>query len=69
MTPEEKQKRLEEIRDQIDRIDAQLVELLSQRAQCAIEVGKVKGTDNTPFFTPERERRIYNKLAKINQGP
>jgi chorismate mutase/prephenate dehydratase len=60
---------LPEIREDIDRIDSELVQLLSRRAELAIEVGKTKGLDGKPFFTPERERAIFEKLAEINPGP
>ena len=60
---------LEAIREDIDSIDRQLVDLLNRRAALAQEVGKVKGRDQKPYFTPERERQIYNRLAELNPGP
>jgi len=60
---------LDEIRSDIDSIDAELVRLLSQRVTLAQEVGRVKGRDQRPFFTPERERAIYERLREINPGP
>lgn len=60
---------LDQIRADIDALDAELVRLLSRRAELAQEVGRVKGTDGRPFFTPERERAIYQRLAEINPGP
>jgi chorismate mutase / prephenate dehydratase len=60
---------LDQIRVDIDSIDSQLVSLLSRRADLAIEVGKTKGLDGKPFFTPERERAIFEKLSEINPGP
>ncbi len=60
---------LPEIRSEIDSIDAQLVKLLSRRAECAMEVGQVKLTDGRAFFTPERERQIFDRLAEENPGP
>lgn len=60
---------LDEIRIDIDAIDRQLVDLLSRRTELAIEVGKVKGRDGKPFFTPERERAVYERLVAMNPGP
>ena len=60
---------LDEIRSSIDRLDAQLVELLRERASLAQAIGRLKGTDGQPFFTPERERQIYEKLGKAEVGP
>lgn len=60
---------LDAIREDIDSIDAQLVDLLSRRASLAQEVGRVKGRSSSPYFTPERERQIFEKLARTNPGP
>jgi len=60
---------LPDIRQDIDAIDEQLVSLLSRRVELAQEVGLVRGKDNRPYFTPERERQIYEKLDRINPGP
>lgn len=66
---DETSKALAQIRDEIDSIDRDLVALLSRRAQCAIRVGEVKGRDQKPFFTPERERDIFESLDRLNPGP
>ena len=60
---------LDEIRTDIDAIDLQLIELLNRRAALAQEVGRVKGKEQRPFFTPERERQIFEKLSELNPGP
>jgi chorismate mutase/prephenate dehydratase len=60
---------LDEIRKDIDALDLDLVRLLSRRVELAQEVGRVKGRDNRPYFTPERERAIYDRLAEVNPGP
>src|SRR5580700_768716 len=66
---EDNQRTLQDIRQDIDAIDETLVSLLSKRVELAQEVGRVKGKDNRPYFTPERERQIYEKLDRINPGP
>lgn len=60
---------LETVRGEIDAVDAELVRLLSRRAELAQEIGRIKGKDGKPFFTPERERDIYERLAQVNPGP
>ncbi len=60
---------LPEIRVEIDSLDEQVVTLLNRRAECAIEVGAIKGKVKKPFFTPERERDIFESLARKNPGP
>jgi chorismate mutase/prephenate dehydratase len=63
------QRDLETIRKEIDALDDKLVELLSRRAELAQEVGRVKDRADKPFFTPERERQIYERLSQANPGP
>lgn len=60
---------LNRIREDIDSIDRQVVDLLNRRAGLAQEIGHLKGRDGKPFFTPERERAVFEKLASINAGP
>ena len=60
---------LDEIRVDIDAIDGELMRLLSRRAELAQEVGRTKGLDGRPFFTPERERAIFERLDRDNPGP
>ncbi|WP_028357889.1 prephenate dehydratase [Brackiella oedipodis] len=60
---------LKPLRDQIDSIDQQLLQLLNQRAQMAIEVGKVKlqfSADDS-IIKPEREAQIIRKLQQGNR--
>jgi chorismate mutase / prephenate dehydratase len=60
---------LDAIRKDIDSVDLQLIELLNRRAELAQEVGQVKGADKKPYFTPERERQIFQRLEQENRGP
>jgi chorismate mutase / prephenate dehydratase len=60
--------RLAELRARIDKIDAQLVALLNDRARVSLEVGQVKGTD-APVFVPEREAELLEHLSDSNSGP
>lgn len=56
-------------RAEIDQLDSELVELLNRRAELAQSIGKLKGRDQRPFFTPEREREVFERLREINAGP
>ena len=60
---------LDHWRDRIDAINEQLVELLSERSRCALEVGKIKQDQGLPLYAPERETAVMNKLKELNQGP
>jgi chorismate mutase / prephenate dehydratase len=67
--PETEAQRLEPLRIKIDAIDLQLLDLLSQRAQLAMEVGHVKQEFGSVVYRPEREQQVLEKVAKNNPGP
>jgi len=51
----------------IDRIDGELVKLLSERARLAQEIGKLKG--DGPVLRPEREAEVLCRATSANPGP
>lgn len=60
---------LSKLREQIDSIDDQILDLLNQRAQVVLEVGRAKQGDNSAFYVPSREKAIYERLTGGNPGP
>jgi chorismate mutase len=60
---------LEELRNQIDVLDRQLVELLSERARAALRIGQLKASTQLPVYEPAREKVIYANVRAANQGP
>lgn len=60
---------IESWRKRIDELDVRLVELLNQRAQCAVEIGRLKRHTNLPVYEPDREKVILDNVCRINQGP
>ena len=60
---------IEDWRLKIDEIDRKLVELLNERSKCAIEVGKIKQSQNMRVYDPEREREIFRRIKEANTGP
>lgn len=60
---------LEPLREQIDRIDGQVLALLNRRARLARRIGHAKRQDGANMYVPERERQVFARLAKLNQGP
>lgn len=61
---------LDELREKIDRIDHELVELISERAACAQAVGEVKkasGEENVVYYRPEREAQVLRKVMAYNE--
>ncbi len=66
-----KDSKLEDLRGRIDDIDARLLELISERAQLATDVAKVKGehSESNDFYRPEREAQILRNIIDKNDGP
>ncbi|MEM7026875.1 MAG: prephenate dehydratase [Pseudomonadota bacterium] len=64
-------KNLEDLRKEIDSLDQQLLDLISQRALVAKQVAEVKQAEdeNTSFYRPEREAQILRKTIENNNGP
>jgi chorismate mutase len=60
---------LEELRNQIDVLDRQLVELLSERARAAQRIGHLKAVTSLPVYEPAREKVIYANVRAANKGP
>jgi len=59
---------LDDIRIGIDRIDGQLLDLLSERAELVHQVGVVKKRDGLQIYAPEREEALLRKLVERNKG-
>jgi chorismate mutase len=53
----------------IDELDRHLVALINERARCAVEIGKLKQNSTLPIYEPDRERIIFDNIARENQGP
>lgn len=60
---------IEDWRRRIDELDRKLVELLNQRAQCAVEIGRLKRNTNLPIYEPDREKTILENVCRANRGP
>jgi chorismate mutase len=56
-------------RKKIDELDRQLVDLLSERARAALEIGRLKRDTSLPIYEPERERAVFQNVQDLNKGP
>jgi chorismate mutase len=56
-------------RKKIDELDRKLVELLSERARAAVEIGRLKRNTNLPIYEPDRERIVFANVQETNRGP
>jgi chorismate mutase/prephenate dehydratase len=57
------------IREKIDALDRQMVELLNQRLSLAAEIGKLKRGAGGQIYVAEREDAVFRKVTALNQGP
>ncbi len=60
---------LREHRETIDRLDRELIALLSDRARAAQAIGAAKAKSGEPIFVPHREQEVFKKVCGINDGP
>ena len=62
---------LSELRQQIDALDQQILILLNQRAECAMQVAKTKQAEGETgsFYRPDREAQVLRRIKDINPGP
>ncbi len=59
--------KLKQWREQIDRIDDELLRLFNQRAALAQQIGHEKG--NGTILRPEREAQVLRRVQAANAGP
>ena len=60
---------LDDLRQEIDRIDDEIVRLLNERAQNAVRIGEEKSRQGTPVHDPEREDEVLRRVKAVNSGP
>jgi chorismate mutase/prephenate dehydratase len=60
---------IDALRAHIDRIDEKLLALLNRRARLAVQIGQRKHHARASIYTPDREKRIIERLAAANSGP
>ncbi len=60
---------IEDWRRKIDEYNKQLLALLSERAECALEIGRIKQEAGQPIYVPEREAAVLAHLKDLNGGP
>jgi chorismate mutase-like protein len=69
VTLESAQEKLVECRRNIDRIDAQVLALLNERARVVEIIGAVKREHAMPVYEPKREDEVYRNVLDHNHGP
>ncbi len=59
---------LNQLREEIDSIDKQIIELLHKRGECARKVGRIKNERGDPYYVPAREKEIMERLTNLVPG-
>ena len=61
---------LDDLRDDIDRVDEVLVRLLNERARVACEIGRIKKELGIEVYQPEREKLVLAHVRGVAaEGP
>ncbi len=56
------------LREQIDAVDEQIVQLLDLRARLARGIGEIKRDQGLETYAPDRERMLMDRLEKLGDG-
>ncbi len=60
---------IDDLRNSVDKIDAEIIRLVNERAELARRIGEVKREEGLPIFTPAREEQVYRRVTEGNPGP
>lgn len=60
---------LGQLRKAIDGIDAQLIDLLNERARLAQEIGRIKERSGRPVYVAGRAEQLMRRLISQSKGP
>ena len=69
MIPMNRDKHLQDLRIKINRTDDQILNLISERALFAKEIGVIKKKYKIQPYSANREKNIHQRLEKLNPGP
>lgn len=59
---------LEKLRKQIDQLDEKLVQLLNERIEVALEIGKTKKEQGGEIYVPAREKAVFDRVRALSEG-
>jgi chorismate mutase/prephenate dehydratase len=67
MSPARSQAALRHLRNQIDKLDLQILKLVNERANVAAEIGKLKSDNGEEIFSPAREEEVLQNILQLNE--
>ena len=60
---------ISEHREAIDKLDAKIVRLLNDRTRHVLAIGDIKTKAGQEIYAPHRERTVFERVCKHNDGP
>ncbi|WP_028783483.1 bifunctional 3-deoxy-7-phosphoheptulonate synthase/chorismate mutase [Thalassobacillus devorans] len=60
---------LDQLRDELDSVNLEILDLINKRGELVQEIGKVKNTQGVNRFDPVRERKMLDQINEHNDGP
>ncbi|HEU0265071.1 MAG TPA: chorismate mutase [Geobacterales bacterium] len=60
---------IDDIRQEIDRLDADLLRIFNERADLALRIGRIKKEKGLAVYDPSREKEIFRRMRENNPGP
>ncbi len=60
---------LDDLRNKIDSLDQEIVQLLNERINVVLNIGEEKKKEGAEIYVPARERAVFDKIKRLNNGP
>jgi len=60
---------IDALREEIDRLDSELLRIFNERANLALKIGELKKGLALPVYDPSREKKIFQRMKEENPGP
>ncbi len=60
---------LKKLRNRIDGLDKEIIQLLNTRALVTLDVARAKYKSGKSIYSPEREREVLRKISILSKGP
>ena len=60
---------IEALRETLDAIDAEILQILERRVRIVLEIGRIKAEDGLAIHDRQREERILERLRDLTPAP
>src|SRR5271154_7117892 len=61
-------RQMRRLREQVDRVDLKMLQLLQQRTKLSGRIGKMKRRHGAVIYVPDREREVVVRLVRRSRG-